>query len=121
MKAGPVKLKQLMKVIYNSLIPFKGFSAINLFGIVFARKEYKELSQRTLNYEAIHTAQMKEMLYIGFYIWYLSEWLIKLPVYGKKAYENISFEREAYAFQSDRYYLKVRKHYAWLKVLVDVK
>ena len=60
MKAGPVKLKQLMKVIYNSLIPFKGFSAINLFGIVFARKEYKELSRRTLNHEAIHTAQMKE-------------------------------------------------------------
>lgn len=47
-----------MKVIYNSLIPFKGFSAINLFGIVFARKEYKELSQRVLNHEAIHTAQM---------------------------------------------------------------
>ncbi len=79
-----------MRVIYNSLIPFKGFIAINLFGIVFARKEYKELSRRTLNHEAIHTAQMKEMLYIGFYIWYLSEWLIKLSVYGKKAYENIS-------------------------------
>ena len=55
-----------MKVIYNSLIPFKGFIAINLFGIVFARKEYKELSRRTLNHEAIHTAQMKEMLYVSF-------------------------------------------------------
>lgn len=107
-----------MRVIYNSLIPFKGFIAINLFGVIFARKEYKELSRRALNHEAIHAAQMKEMLYIGFYIWYLSEWLIKLSVYGKKAYENISFEREAYAFQSDRCYLKVRKHYAWLKVLV---
>lgn len=118
MKAGSVKLKQLMKVIYNSLIPFKGFIAINLFGIVFARKEYKELSRRTLNHEAIHTAQMKEMLYVFFYLWYVIEWIIKLFRYGHNAYENISFEREAYAFQSDRCYLKVRKHYAWLKVLV---
>ena len=62
-----------MKVIYNSLIPFKGFIAINLFGIVFARKEYKELSRRTLNHEAIHTAQMKEMLYVFFYLWYVIE------------------------------------------------
>ena len=110
-----------MKVIYNSLIPFKGFIAINLFGIVFARKEYKELSRRTLNHEAIHTAQMKEMLYVFFYLWYVIEWIIKLFRYGHNAYENISFEREAYAFQSDRYYLKGRKHYAWLKILVDVK
>lgn len=84
-----------MKVIYNSLIPFKGFSAINLFGVVFARNEYKDLSQRTLNHEAIHTAQMREMAYVFFYLWYLAEWLIKLPKYGRKAYNNLSFEREA--------------------------
>lgn len=82
-----------MKVIYNIIIPFKGFSAINLFGIVFARKEYKELGRRTLNHEAIHTAQMKEMLYVFFYLWYVIEWIIKLFRYGRNAYENISFER----------------------------
>lgn len=27
-----------MKIIYNDIIPFKGYKAINLFGIVFARK-----------------------------------------------------------------------------------
>ena len=102
-----------MKVIYNSLIPFKGFSAINLFGVVFARKEYKELSQRILNHEAIHTAQMKELVYIGFYVWYLAEWLIKLCRYGQKAYENISFEHEAYTYQYDYTYLDRRKHFAW--------
>lgn len=30
-----------MNVIYNSIIPFKGYIAINIFGILFARKEYK--------------------------------------------------------------------------------
>lgn len=102
-----------MKIIYNSLIPFKGFSAINLFGVVFARNEYKELSQRILNHEAIHTAQMREMAYVFFYIWYLVEWLIKLFRYGRKAYDNISFEREAYTYQFDYSYLKKRKRFAW--------
>lgn len=102
-----------MIIIYNSLIPFKGFQAINLFGVVFARNEYKELNPRTLNHEAIHTAQMREMLYLGFYIWYLVEWLIKLLKYGRKAYENISFEREAYTYQYDYTYLYRRKHFAW--------
>lgn len=30
-----------MKIIYNDIIPFQGFKAINLFGILFARKEAK--------------------------------------------------------------------------------
>lgn len=55
-----------MKIIYNKLIPFKGFAAINLFGVLFARKECKPLSERTINHEAIHTAQMRELLYVGF-------------------------------------------------------
>lgn len=101
-----------MKVIYNKVIPIKGFSAINLFGIVFARKGSVIVS-RLLNHEAIHTAQMREMAYFGFYLWYIVEWFIKLFRYGRKAYENISFEREAYTYQYDPEYLKKRKHYAW--------
>ena len=31
----------MKKIIYNKFIPFKGYVAINLFGIIFARKEYK--------------------------------------------------------------------------------
>lgn len=30
-----------MKVIYNNLIPFKGYKAINIFGLVFVRKGAK--------------------------------------------------------------------------------
>ena len=107
----------IMELIYNKLIPFKPFAAINLFGFVFARKEYKPLYERTLNHERIHTEQMKEMLYIFFYLWYLIEWIVKLFIYGKKSYNNISFEREAY--QYDRYadYVQFRKKYNWIKHL----
>lgn len=106
-----------MRVIYNKYIPFKPFTAINLFGLVFARKEGKPLSKNTVYHESIHTEQMKEMLYIFFYLWYLIEWIVKLFIYGKKSYNNISFEREAY--QYDRYadYVQFRKKYNWIKYL----
>ena len=79
-----------MKVIRNKLLPLKGFAAINLFGILFVRKDSK-ITDRLLNHEAIHTAQMKELGYIFFYIWYVIEWFIKLFT-TKNAYKSISFE-----------------------------
>ena len=84
-----------MQVCKNKYIPFKGFSAINVFGVLFVRGNAR-ISERTIRHETIHTAQMKEMLYIFFYIWYGIEWIIRLLMKGN-AYRNISFEREAYA------------------------
>lgn len=106
-----------MKIIYNKIIPFKGFSAINLFGIVFARKECEPLSAFTVNHERIHTEQMKELGYILFYLWYVAEWLIKLCFYGKQAYYHISFEQEAYKNTNNLGYYKFRKRYSFLKYI----
>ena len=60
-----------MKIVYNKWIPFKGFYAINLFGIYFIREQYKDtkISEKTLNHEAIHTEQMKELGYIYSFIY----------------------------------------------------
>lgn len=104
-----------MKVIYNNLIPFKGFKAINLFGIVFARKEYEALSPTVLNHEAIHTAQMRELFYVGFYLLYVLEWLFRLvreSYTGQEAYRYISFEQEAYNNAGEKNYLADRKPFA---------
>jgi hypothetical protein len=60
---------------------------------------------------------MKEMLYIPFYLLYAAEWILRLPKYGKHAYINISFEREAYANASNDSYLKERRPYAWIRYL----
>ena len=100
-----------MKIIYNNIIPFRGFIAINLFGVLFARKE---LNAVTINHEKIHTAQMKELGYILFYIIYLLEFIIGIFRFGEnyEAYMNISFEKEAYKHQYDLNYLKARKHYS---------
>ena len=105
-----------MKIIYNKIIPFKGFSAMNFFGILFARKDAK-ISEKTINHERIHTEQYKELGFIGFLPIYLVEWFVKLFVYGfrsKEAYKNISFEREAYENQGDFEYTKTRKRYTWI-------
>lgn len=99
-----------MKIIENSLIPFPGFLAINLFGVIFIRKG-GVLSEVAINHEQIHTAQMKELGYVGFYILYLIEWLIRLLV-NKNAYKNISFEKEAYENENNPDYLSSRKRYA---------
>lgn len=107
----------MMRIIYNKIIPFGSkFTAINLFGIIFAKGECDGM---TLNHEKIHTAQMKELCYVLFYLLYVIEWIARLVIYGNhmKAYRRISFEMEAYANQNDREYLMKRKHFAFLRYI----
>ncbi len=106
-----------MKIVYSKILPFPGFIALNLFGILIVRDEYRNqhLSPRLLNHEAIHTEQMKETLYIGFYVLYFIFWLFRLltpPL--ASAYRDISFEQEAYENQNNLDYLKTRQPYAWI-------
>lgn len=103
-----------MKIIRNNIIPFHGFRAINLFGVLFVRGNAR-IDDITLNHEKIHTAQIKEMLYVFFYVWYGIEWFIRLP-FGN-AYRNISFEREAYANDKNTEYLKTRRLFTFLNYL----
>lgn len=110
-----------MKIIYNKLIPFKGFLAINLFGVFFIRKNddgsNPVITKRTINHESIHTAQQKELLYVGFYLLYLLFWLWNLIFATRTAYRSIPFEIEAYTNEYDFDYLKNRKKYAWIKTM----
>jgi hypothetical protein len=105
-----------MKIIRNNIIPFRGFSAINLFGILFVRKE-AEIDATVIRHEKIHSAQIVELGYIFFYILYVLEWLFRLIKHGKSAYRNISFEREAYYNQQNKSYLHTRKSYSFLRYL----
>lgn len=63
-----------MIIIHTRHFPFGNYTTINLFGILFTKN--KNLSKRTINHERIHTKQMKEMLYIFFYLWYGLEYII---------------------------------------------
>lgn len=105
-----------MIVIKNKYIPFGSFLAINICGVVFTKDE---LTDEQLNHEYIHSKQMLEMLIIGFYLWYIVEFVIKWIKYKSfiDAYKNLSFEREAYVNKPDFTYSFKRKSFSWFKYL----
>ena len=107
-------MKTYIKPNFVKVITFNFAAAITLwpFGIFFKNEHGK---RSFMNHEAIHWKQQKEMLGIFFYLWYLVEWLIRLP-FGN-AYYNISFEREAYRNEHNKNYLNERKPFAWIKYL----
>ena len=122
-----------MKIIRNKYIPFPGYKAINLFGVLFVKNNAK-IDEVTMNHESIHSRQFVELMVLfavatvfirwwlpalapfAFYVWYVLEWLIRLFMRGN-AYRNISFEREAYANEANPEYLKNMKWGSWLKYL----
>ena len=105
----------------NLILP-ETVSAISIapFGI-YIRDELIDEAY-TNAHERIHWTQQLEMLIIFFYLWYLIEWIIKLFIYGKDSYHNLSFEREARLTREnlsygERWSIPKRKLYAWLKFL----
>jgi hypothetical protein len=107
-----------MKIIKNKWIPFRGFKSINLFGVVFYRGE-TPLTENQVRHEAIHTAQMRELLFVGFYVWYAIEYVVRLIQTRNrmKAYFSISFEREAYNNEDYMVYLELRSWFSFLDYL----
>ena len=99
---------------------------ISLFPFVILREKYldpedkfwQKRAKQIINHESIHFQQAIELGVLPFYIIYVLEWLFKLPFYGAKAYENISFEREAYGNDHKMTYLKNRKRYNWLRLIL---
>lgn len=104
-----------MIIIKTKLIP-KGYKAITIGPFIFTKRE---LNDEDLNHETIHWHQEREMLILPFFIWYITEFIIRWFSYYnfKLAYYNISFEREAYCHESNLSYLKNRKPFNWIKFI----
>lgn len=135
----------MARIIYNNVIPFKGYKAMAAFPFVFVRKEYKDDNMNiVLNHEYVHHSQQKEMMFVGlvvaiilfavgcgwwsslavpsFYWWYIAEYFIRFVAYGfshQEAYRNISFEQEAYSHQGEESYIENRKHFGWLRYIPE--
>src|SRR5690554_188277 len=96
---------------------------IVVFGIVFlSRRARSYVPLRlfcVLNHECIHVRQWIETGFILFAVWYPLEYLIRRLQFSSwdEAYRNISFEREAYANESDVFYLSERKFWSFIKYL----
>ena len=108
-------------IIKNSRVP-KWLSividayAITLWPFVFIRDEG---DVQTINHEKIHLRQQLELLIVCFYLLYVFYWFRSYIKHGDKAkaYREIPFEKEAYAFDGDLTYLEKRKPYAWINFL----
>lgn len=72
-----------------------------------------------INHEKIHIRQQLELLIFPFFIWYSLEYFIRLIQYKDRivAYQNISFEKEAYANDKNLNYLNERKLYSFFNYL----
>jgi len=103
------------------LVP-KGYIGITLFPFIIVRERVLIEHPVLLNHERIHLRQQAELLILPFYIWYVTEYFIRLLMYKnrEKAYKNICFEREAYAYESIADYLKHRSFWNFLK-FVNIK
>ncbi len=126
-----------MKIVRNKYIPFPGYKAINLFGVLFVKNNAK-IDEVTINHESIHSRQFVELMILFavatvfirwwlplfaplfFYVWYAAEWLIHLIRFRSTyiAYRRISFEREAYTHQGDFSYLSGRNWFNFLKYII---
>ena len=106
-----------MKIVYCKHLPFKGYLCMMICGILIVREEHKDLiTEQTINHEKIHFEQQKELLFIGFFLWYLIEWLTRLIFYfdTKKAYRNLLFETEARKHEKDLEYIKNREPFNFM-------
>lgn len=74
-----------------------------------------DIKEIDVTHEFIHIKQWRELLYIGFLLWYVLEWLVRLP--KGNAYRSISFEREAYTNEKELDYLRIRNRFAFIKYL----
>lgn len=117
-----------MKIISNSIIPPKGYKAVTVLNMVFVRRGCS-MREEDMRHEAIHWAQEKELLIVGFYLLYVLMFAVEFlfcfftgrRVQGAhgafdlwhSAYRLIPFEQEAYSNESDEGYLAVRRHYVW--------
>ena len=94
-------------------------SGIALFPFIVVREKQYLQDPYCLNHEKIHIRQQAELLVIFFYLWYVTEYLIRWCMYKNAylAYRSISFEKEAYLNENDLNYLKRRRFWSFLQYI----
>jgi len=106
-------------VVRKSFVPklFSLFMVVNgvtLFPFIFVRDEGND---RLINHESIHIQQYFELLFIGFFIIYVWDFLIGLIKHRSffEAYRGIRLEKEAFGNENNEFYIKERERYNWIQ------
>lgn len=114
--------------------------------LIFIRKENEcKYTKEVERHEYIHIAQQFECLILGilmclllwvfdcswyslipvglFYWVYGLEFLVKLPLCNfnrKMAYYSVSFESEAFKYQNDLNWVKIRPRFYWIRYIITL-
>ena len=98
---------------------YKNYVGLSLWPFIILKNPSLKGDAVLINHEKIHLKQQQELLIIPFYILYLTEWVLRSIWYFDtyKAYQNISFEQEAYCNEKNLDYLKKRKSLSFIKYL----
>lgn len=108
-----------MIVIFRHFF-YSNYVGLSLWPFIILKEDALKDDKVLINHERIHLRQQRELLIIPFYLWYIAEWLLRTVLYlnSYRAYQNISFEREAYANEKNPDYLSKRKPYGFLDYLL---
>ena len=106
----------MILIVFKYLTP-RGFRGLTFYPFVFLADKDDKLNEVFINHERIHIRQQLELLIVPFYVWYFTEYLIRLLQFRnrKKAYYAISFEKEAYANEKDLEYLNSRPFWGFMR------
>jgi len=106
-------------ILISKLVVPKGFVGLTIYPFIFLKNKDLKTERVLMNHERIHLKQQLELLIIPFFIFYALEFCFGLLKYQnkKKAYKNISFEREAYRNEANMDYLESRPIWSFLSYL----
>lgn len=104
-----------MVVVFKHFF-YKNYVGLSLWPFIIVKENHHKKDEVLINHERIHLKQQQELLILPFYLIYVGEWLLRTLLYlnSYRAYQNISFEREAYANEHDRDYLTRRRRFAFM-------
>ncbi|MGJ8659070.1 hypothetical protein [Cellulophaga fucicola] len=106
-------------ILVSKLFFRKNYVGLSLWPFIILKSDALKADDTLINHEKIHLRQQLELLVLPFYILYLSEFAIRCLVYrdSYKAYQNLSFEREAYFNEDNPNYLNERRPFSFIKYL----
>ncbi|MEM8999857.1 MAG: hypothetical protein AAGB24_06300 [Bacteroidota bacterium] len=95
---------------------YKNYVGLSLWPFIILKEGALKKDEVLLRHERIHLRQQLELLIVPFYVLYIAEWLLRTVWYldSYRAYQNISFEREAYSNEQNSAYLAQRRPFAFL-------
>lgn len=101
----------IVSTFWTNLFSFGKANAITIFPFIFLKYPEFKGNLILINHEKIHIRQALELGVVIFYLWYVIEFMVHYIRYHDfyRAYHAISFEREAYANESDMDYLGKRR------------